>query len=308
MPKLKSNTNTINRYKVHESTELLKFLFERVSDSKNNIKTYLKNKQFLVNGIPVSQFNYPLVKDDIVEFTKIRYKQIENKTPQKESSYKLDIIYEDDTFIALNKPSGMLSIESDTEKLDTIYNHVSRYVSIKSKDKRVYLLHRIDKDTSGVIVFVKDELTRNILSKKWNELVKSREYIAIVDGIPEKKENTIKTYLKKNEVNNLMYSVKNPKDGKLSITNYKVIKSTDKYSLLDVDIETGRKNQIRVHMKEMGNPIIGDPKYGNDTNPINRLGLHAYKLEFYNPIDKKTYVFKAKVPKEFTKLFGGINL
>ncbi|MCR5741498.1 MAG: RluA family pseudouridine synthase [Gammaproteobacteria bacterium] len=287
-------------YKVHEETTLLEFLYLRVSDSKNNIKNYLKNKQFLVNGIPISQFNYKLVKDDVVVFSKTRYKNI---VKNAESSFKLDIIYEDDDLIAINKPSGLLSIESDSEKVNTIYNYVYGYVAKKNKVDRIYLIHRLDKDTSGVIIFAKNELIRNVLTKNWNDIVSKREYIAICEGIFDRKKGKIESYLHKNEITNMMYSNNNPVNGKLAITNYKVLKENDKFSLVDVDIDTGRKNQIRVHMRDLGHPVSGDKKYKSLYDPINRLCLHASKLEFYNPINKKKYSFEAKVPNEFSKIF-----
>ncbi len=297
---LRQPNSILATYKVHEETTLLEFLYLRVSDSKNNIKNYLKNKQFLVNGIPISQFNYKLVKDDVVVFSKTRYKNI---VKNAESSFKLDIIYEDDDLIAINKPSGLLSIESDSEKVNTIYNYVYGYVAKKNKVDRIYLIHRLDKDTSGVIIFAKNELIRNVLTKNWNDIVSKREYIAICEGIFDRKKGKIESYLHKNEITNMMYSNNNPVNGKLAITNYKVLKENDKFSLVDVDIDTGRKNQIRVHMRDLGHPVSGDKKYKSLYDPINRLCLHASKLEFYNPINKKKYSFEAKVPNEFSKIF-----
>ena len=284
-------------YKVHESIPLLEFLYKRVNDSKNNIKTYLKNKQFLVNGIPISQFDHPLVDGDTVTFSRHRFKNEDKKAKET----KLDIIYEDDDLLVINKPSGMLSIESDEEKINTMYNLATYYVSKKDKNKRLYLVHRIDRDTSGIIIFAKDEKLMNYLTKSWGNLVKKREYIAICEGKFDEKKGTIKSYLHQNQ-NNMMYSNNIKEKGQLSITHYKVLKENDNYSMLGVLIDTGRKNQIRVHMTDLGHPVAGDKKYKSETNPINRLCLHAYKLEFINPLNQKLYKFEAKIPKEFNQI------
>ena len=219
----------------------------------------------------------------------------------EKQSLKLEIIYEDKDFIAINKPSGMLSIESDKEKVATAYKEVLKYLQEKDKTARCFQVHRIDKNTSGVLLFVKDYKLKEKLKKDWNKLVKLREYIALVDGKVKEKEGTIRSYLQKAETT-LMYSTKNKK-GELAITHYKVLKENDKYSLLLVNIDSGKKNQIRVAMNDMGNTIVGDDKYGAPTNPISRLGLHASKLVIVNPDNNKEYEFKASMPKEFENVF-----
>ena len=228
---------------------------------------------------------------------------ISNSPIKKKTRSKLPIIYEDDDLIVINKPSGLLSIASDNEKSSTAYRMLSDYVQQKDKHNRIFVVHRLDEDTSGVLMVAKNVKIQQALQEHWNDIVKKRGYYAIVEGVMEKQSDTIKTYLKKNS-QNLMYSSKKAGDGQLAITHYKVIKSNSKYSLLDVNIDTGRKNQIRVHLGERGHYIIGDDKYGEPSNPIKRLGLHAYELDFIHPFTGRLVKFTAPMPKEFSTLFA----
>lgn len=179
-----------------------------------------------------------------------------------------------------------------------MYHEASDYVKKQYPKNKVFIVHRLDKDTSGIVVFAKNENTKNKLQNTWNDC--KRGYIAIVEGNLKVKKDTIKSYLI--ETKSLdVYSTKDPKKGKLAITEYEVINENKNYSLLKINIKTGRRNQIRVQLSDINHPIIGDKKYHSKTNPINRLGLHANYLEF--KLDNKIYVFEAKYPKEFTKLF-----
>ncbi|MCI5745127.1 MAG: RluA family pseudouridine synthase [Erysipelotrichaceae bacterium] len=294
---LSENKLTILKtFKVHKEEELLEFLYEHITnDSKNNIKRLLANHQVLVNGAATTQFNFKVYKEDVIQISKNAILK------QNKAKIKLDIIYEDDELIVINKPSGLLSIESDNEKSNTAYRILTDYVQEKDKKARIFIVHRIDKDTSGVLLVAKNEKIKNALQHHWQDIVISREYIAICEGKFSLKEGTVRSYLKTN-VNNLMYST-NDHRGQLAITHYKVMKENNKYSLVDVHIDTGRKNQIRVHMGDLNHKIVGDNKYGPVSNPINRLGLHAYILEFIHPISKKKMTFKAKIPSCFESLF-----
>ena len=292
-----TKTIILKSFKVSSESQLLDFLYAKITnESRNNIKKYLSNHQVLVNGSCVTQFNYLIYKEDVVQISKNPI----NNTPKENG--KLDIIYEDDELIAINKPSGLLSIESDNEKSNTAYRLLNDYVSKKDKKARVFIVHRIDKDTSGVLVVAKNEKIKNLLQHNWQDIVKKREYIAICEGVFKQKEGTVKSYLKEN-MNHLMYST-NDKSGQYSVTHYKVIKQSSKYAMVDVCIDSGRKNQIRVHMGDLNHKVVGDEKYGPVSNPINRLGLHAYVLEFVHPISKKEMSFKAKVPSCFNGLFN----
>ena len=290
----------LRQFPVNKNCELLEFLLETLKDqSRNSVKSLLTNHRVSIDGAPISQYNFQLTKGDVV---------IISKTPiHKMTISNLPIIFENEEFIVINKPSGLLSIASDKEKGSTAYRMLMDYVQQKDKHNRIYVVHRIDEDTSGVLMVAKNEKIRDLLQDKWNDLVSKRGYYAIVEGQLKEKQGTIKSYLKKNS-QNMMYSSKKAGDGQLAITHYKVIAESDKYSLLDVNIDSGRKNQIRVHLGDLGHHVIGDDKYGNPSNPIKRLGLHAYELDLEHPTTHKKMSFKAPMPKEFLSLFPNAKI
>lgn len=305
----KENTKQVTiRYtytnKVHHSCELLDYLLQKLPESRNTVKSLLSRNKVLVNGSVVRQFNYPLAKDDEVKIAKnpVVVKQVSKKKKKDEPhpfNIKPYIIYEDDYYIAINKPNGMLSVQSDNQR-ESAYTFVEDYLKKKDPKLRPYVLHRIDKETSGVLVFAKDIKVHSMLKGHWNQDVSEREYIAVINGNLDNDSGTIKNYLKENK-NNMMYVADS---GKLAITHYKVLNKNKDYSLLQVNIDSGRKNQIRVAMASLDHPIIGDDKYGDGLSPINRLGLHASKLSFVDPISKELLTFKAPEPKEFKGLFN----
>lgn len=213
---------------------------------------------------------------------------------------KLDIIYQDKSIIVINKEAGLLTVASDTGGYNTLFNKVLTYEKQKHKGNKIFIVHRLDKDTSGIIVFAKSLKVKNILQDNWDDYAKTRNYIAIVEGIPKEKEKSITSWLKETSTY-LIYSSNRENDGKLAITKYKIIKTNKNNSVLEIKILTGRKNQIRVHLSDIGHPILGDKKYGSQVNPLKRLALHANKLELIHPITKELMIFEAKVPNEFSK-------
>lgn len=219
---------------------------------------------------------------------------------------KLDIIYEDKKIIVVNKPSGLLTVSSTNEKERTLYHEVSSYLKKSNPKAKVFIIHRLDKDTSGIVMFAKDKETKYLYQNNWDNLVKERCYIAVVNGVLETKKGKVTSYLKETKTL-LVYSSNDKKSGKLAITNYSVIKENKRYSLLDIEIKTGRKNQIRVHMKDINHPIVGDKKYGNKRSFTNRLMLHAYKLVIINPKSKKKMEFISKTPKLFEDMFKEVK-
>jgi len=289
---------TIRVFIVHHDCKLLEFLYEKLApQSKKNIKHILANHQVSVGGAPVTQFDYQLVKEDEVIVSKNRIAKHERKD--------LPIMYEDENIIVINKPSGLLSIASDREKGRTAYRLVTDYVTQKNKKDRIFIVHRLDEDTSGVLVFAKNIKTKEALQKNWQDIVLKRGYYAIVEGNMEEKEAEYKDYLGESDTTHLVYVTKDKVHGKLSITKYKTIKEIKDYSLLDVNIDSGRKNQIRVQLGYRGHYIIGDDKYGEPSNPLKRLGLHAYELSIKNPLDGKVYDFKSEMPESFKSMFFG---
>lgn len=215
---------------------------------------------------------------------------------------KIDILYEDKDIIVVNKPAGLLCVATDKQKEKTMYHRVSSYLKKSNPRSKVYIVHRLDKDTSGIVVFAKNVSIKLRLQNNWNEIVTKRGYVALVEGKVEKTHGVIKSYLKETKTL-LVYSTKD-KSGKLAITEYREVISNSLYTMLDINIKTGRKNQIRVHMSDMGNVIVGDKKYGSKKNPIRRLCLHANILEFVHPVTKKKMHFETDIPDSFVKLIS----
>lgn len=272
------------RYIVEEDKELLLYLLENLKINRKTAKAMLTNKSILINNKITTKYNYPLKKKDIIL---INQNKIESD---------LNIIYEDKNIIVLIKPAGLLTIGTDREKEKTLYYMVSNYVKKVNKNNKIFVIHRLDKDTSGIVMFSKDEKTKKLYQDNWDKLVKTRKYYALVEGKIDK-NGFVESYLKEDKNFNV-YSTKD-KNGKYAKTEYEVIKNNKDYTLLDINLLTGRKNQIRVHMKDINHPIVGDKKYGTKSNPINRLGLHAYKLEIIDPISRKLLKFVDKMPRKF---------
>ena len=270
--------------------ELLDYLYNNLDMPKKKIKQYLIHGSIYVNNNKTTQYNYKLVTGMTISI------DTDNKNKK---TLPFDILFEDDHIIVVNKPSGLLTIATLKEKEKTLYHIVGDYLKSSNKNSRVFIVHRLDKDTSGVVVLAKDEKTKNMLQENWNDFVKIREYIAVVVGHPKKDSDTIKQYLKETKTN-LVYASKD-NDGKEAITHYNVVKSNNDYSLLNVNIETGRKNQIRVALATINTPILGDKKYGDKKSNEARLYLHANRLKIYYPIIKKEILFETAIPTEFKK-------
>ncbi len=261
--------------------------------SKNNIKSLLSKEMVTVNNSVQTRYDYLVKKGDkiVIRETKIKVKRY-----QKD----INIIYEDDDLLVINKPAGLLTIATNKEKEFTLYHFASNYIKEKNKNNKIFIIHRLDKETSGIVIFAKNQKTKNLFQNSWDRNILYRGYYAVVEGTLKNKEGTIKSYLTENSAYMVYSTTKD--NGKLAITDYKVIKENKKYTLLDINIKTGRKNQIRVHMMENGNVIVGDKKYGSNINTINRMALHAYKLELIDPRNNKKLVFKTSMPTIFNKL------
>ena len=211
---------------------------------------------------------------------------------------KLKILYEDKSIIIISKPSNLLTIGTNKEHNNTLYRKVSEYVKKQHKSNKIFIVHRLDKDTSGIIAFAKTESVKRILQRNWDKT--KRKYVALVEG-KVAKGDTIKNYLAETKTLKT-YITNDKKIGKLAITKYKPIKGNKEYTLLDIEILTGRKNQIRVHMESINHPIVGDKKYNSKKNPIRRMCLHATYLEFIHPITNKRLIIEDKYPNIFDKL------
>ncbi|MBR6690948.1 MAG: RNA pseudouridine synthase [Bacilli bacterium] len=211
---------------------------------------------------------------------------------------KLDILYEDKFIIIVNKPSNLLTVATEKEKDRTLYSYVFDYLKQKNKNNKVFIVHRLDKDTSGIVMFAKDEKTKFYLQDNWDKF--KRNYVAIVNGKVKKQKGIIKSYLQETKTH-LTYSV-NDKNGKLAITEYEKILENKQYTMLSLTLKTGRKNQIRVQLADMGNPIVGDKKYGIKKDPIRRMALIANTLEFIHPKTKENMIIDIDIPTSFVNL------
>ena len=273
---------------VNKDSLLLDYLYENLDMPKRRVKQYLTHGSIYVNNSKVTKYNYKLIKGmNIIIDTDNKNKVV----------LPFEILFEDEHIIVVNKPSGLLTIATNKEKEKTLYHMVREYLVSKNKNSKVFIVHRLDKDTSGIVILSKDEKTKNYLQENWNEIVKIREYTAVVHGVLKKKEDRIIQNLKETKTNLVYVS----KDGKEAITNYKVLKENDKYSLVSINIETGRKNQIRVAFQTINHPILGDKKYG-EKDEFDRLYLHANRLKIYYKEIKKDILFETSIPNEFKKI------
>lgn len=280
---------------VSEPMPLMEFLLANLTDHKRtSIKELLKHNQVAVNGSPVSQFNHKLKPGDQVKI---------NFTREWRVFYhrRLKLVYEDDDIIVVNKGYGLLSMGTDKIKEGTAYSILREYVKWSDPRNKLFIVHRLDRDTSGLMMFAKNEEAKNTMQHNWNNMVLNRKYLAVVEGTPDQAEGVIKSYLAENAEHEV-YSTPDPKLGQLAVTRYKTLASKNGYTMLEVELDTGRKNQIRVHMKEMGHPITGDRRYGAKSSPIHRLALHAQTLRFAHPVTRKEMNFETPVPAGFIKM------
>ncbi|HBV87671.1 MAG TPA: RNA pseudouridine synthase [Desulfosporosinus sp.] len=294
--KLKTGHEKQTCLEVKEPAELMKFLIaELPTKSRKDIKSLLAHHQISVDNEVISQFNHPLLKGQkvVVNWTKVVIEQ----QPQG-----LTIVWEDPHIAIIEKQAGLLSIATETEKELTAYSILSEHVKKRDPRNKIFVLHRLDRETSGVMMFAKSEKVQQMLQKAWKEAVLERTYIVVVEGPVTKEEGTITSWLTESKAF-IMYSSRTPNDGQKAITHYRVLKKNKHYSLLEVKLETGRKNQIRVHMKDIGHSVIGDKKYGAIKQPIARLGLHARVLAFKHPITGEEVRYETAIPQEFLNLF-----
>lgn len=284
------------RLQVEAPIELMAFLIEKLPDrTRNHIKALLTRGQVSADGKVVKQYNQLLLagQEVVIDWSHA-------KAP--ETVKGLDILFEDPYLIVINKPSGLLTIASEAEKEKTAYHLLMNHVHRTDPGNRLFIVHRLDRDTSGVMLFAKSEAVKNQFQNHWKSMVTERAYLAAVEGQVRKPEGTITSRLAETKTK-MMYSTTKPGEGSVAITHYQVLKITGTRSLLKLHLETGRKNQIRVHMKDIGHSILGDKKYGAKTDPLGRLALHAQILAFRHPVTKQPMYFEAPIPPEFLRLF-----
>ena len=295
-------------FRVEVATELMPFLLSNLGGmTRTSVKQLLSQRRVTVNAGIQTRHDTPLKPGDVIQVLQGRG-NVELRHP------KLRIIYEDDALIIVEKKNGLLTVPYNPKSSEmTAYSILKEYVRKQSKRNTVHVVHRLDRETSGVLVFAKSPELQEYMRTYWRQLVTKRTYVALVEGHFEKKDGTITTWLTEDPHTGMVYS--SPKDdgGQKAVTHYKILKSTTigeedqelPISLVELNLETGRTNQIRVHMQSIGHPVIGDRKYGhgNEYSPVDRLCLHAKVLEFIHPMTEKKVRFEAATPKEMMRVF-----
>ena len=295
----------MRNFTVDQKGELLDYLFGVLSDTKKTrVRQFLKFKCVAVNNTVTTRHNYPLQSGDKVSIQ--TGKQESNLQPE----FGVRIVYEDDFIVVADKPCGLLTIATEKIQKHTAIYAVNEYLNRKDAfsskprrsgdlsplklNKKIFIVHRLDKDTSGLIVFAKNEEVKFHMQENWGQVKK--KYYAIVEGVPKERKGTIASYLRENQILRMVASSRQTPDSKYAITHYQVLESGPIYSLLEVDLETGRKHQIRVHLTSMGCPVAGDKDYGSRTNPAGRMALHAFFLAFKHPVTGEKKEFQLELP------------
>ena len=278
-------------FKVTEASELLPFIMSALDGiSRTRAKAILSGGGIRVNRTITKQFDYKLKPRDVIEISRQKPKHtFQNRFVR--------IVYEDNQIIVIEKAVGILSMATSTRSL-CVKSILDQYFLSSHQFCRAHVVHRLDRDTSGLLVYAKTMEAERILEENWHDIVTDRRYVALVSGTPTPLHGTIRSWLKDNSAY-VTYSSPVDNGGKLAITHYRTLKHAKKRSILEMKLETGRKNQIRVHLQDIGTPVCGDIKYGNGDDPIGRLALHAYRLCFYHPITRELLRFETPIPKNF---------
>ncbi|SHI16661.1 23S rRNA pseudouridine1911/1915/1917 synthase [Sporobacter termitidis DSM 10068] len=294
---MKPPKNCPQEYTVDKPAGLLEFLLRTMTGmSRNSVKSLLTRGAVSVGGKTATKHDTPLLPGVTVSVAP------PDDPRHIDIAKHLRIIYEDEELIAIDKPAGLLAIATDREKTETAYHLLTEHVRRENNKSRLFVVHRLDKDTSGVMIAAKNERIKLALQDQWNTLVQTRGYTAVSEGVFREKSGTVTSWLKETKTH-FVYSGSRPGDGREAVTSYEVIRESAAYSLLGITLGTGRKNQIRVHMSDLGHPVAGDKKYGARTDPLGRLCLHAGLLEIRHPFSERLLVFQSDTPKDFLALF-----
>lgn len=290
--------DNIRTWTVKEDGMILEVAAGMLKDhTPTKLKSMLKHNQFAVNKVPTSRHDAEVHAGDTFSVNFDQSFQV-FKNP------RVQLVYEDEHILVINKGYGVLSMGTDTKKDGTAYSIMREYVKYHDPRAKVFIVHRLDRDTSGLMMLAKTMTAKEAMQHNWNNMVLNRKYVAVVEGEVEQKEGVVKSYLAENSQYEV-YSTNDPSKGQFAVTRYKCLKSAKGYSLLEVELDTGRKNQIRVHMKDIGHPIAGDRKYGAAHSPINRLALHAQTLRFVHPVTRKEMNFTTPIPASFRSIVKG---
>lgn len=279
---------------VEHDALLLEYLLEKLSLSRTKVKQTLSGRGIKVNKKVVTQFDHPLHKGDEIAISK-------SKRNDTFKSRYVKIVYEDNYLVVVEKNIGILSMAAGHSSLN-VKSVLDDYFQRTRQRCRAHVVHRLDRDTSGLMIYAKDMETEQILERNWHDIVFDRRYVAVLSGEMEEDEGTIANWLKDNKAY-VTFSSPVDNGGKYAVTHFHTHKRTTEHSLVEFKLETGRKNQIRVHSADMGHPVCGDVKYGNGDNPLHRLCLHAYLLCFYHPMTGQSMEFETPFPTQFKQLF-----
>jgi len=280
---------------VHEANELLPFLMKSMQGiSRNRAKAILAGHGVRVDRFIRTQFDFELKPGQCVEVCRRKPKNVFQ-------SKFLRIVYEDSQIIVVEKSVGILSMATSHHSF-CVKTLLDEYFRRSNRRCTAHVVHRLDRDTSGLLVYAKTLEAERILEQNWHEIVTDRRYVALVSGRMEKERGTVRSWLKDNAAY-FTYSSPIDNGGKLAVTHFETLRSTEEYSLVRLKLDTGRKNQIRVHMQDLGHPVCGDIKYGNGDDPVGRLALHAFRLCFYHPMTGEHLHFETDVPRNFRSVF-----
>ena len=289
------NINEYAHYEVMQDDTLLNFLLNNVKESRSKIKATLQGRGIKVNGKTVTQFDFPVAKGTKIDVSKTK------RNNDKLKSRYVKIVYEDQYLVVIEKNIGILSMAAGHKSLN-VKAVLDDYFKKSRQRCTAHVVHRLDRDTSGLMVYAKDIETEQILEHNWHDIVFDRRYVAVLSGEMEEDEGTIENWLKDNKAY-VTYSSPVDNGGKYAITHFRTLDRTTEHSLVEFKLETGRKNQIRVHSADMNHPVCGDVKYGNGDDPIHRLCLHAYMLCFYHPVTRQPMEFQTMIPAQFRHIF-----
>ncbi len=265
--------------------------------SRNKIKGLLTKGAIKVDGIIQTKYNYPVTTENRIEIVRGTDAVMDKSTRNMRRFATIE--YEDPWLIVINKKTGVLSVPTGHHGF-CLKTLLDEYLERKGEHRTTHVVHRLDKETSGLMIYAKSREIQEIFTNDWHNIISDRRYYAITSGIPQE-ERTIKSWLWDDQYG-YVHSSQKDNSGKLAITHYRILKTNGQFALLDVKLETGRKNQIRVHLQDISCPVIGDTKYGNGINPIRRLGLHAYRLNFIHPHSHKKMNFETPLPAAFFKI------
>ena len=294
---MKKNIKSLLTFKVLADAILIDFIMEKMHGiSRNRAKALISNRVVLVNNAITTHPLTELKAGQVVQLDRSKHKKAFH-------SNDIDIVYEDPYLLVVDKRPGLLSMSNNTRQ-QTVQTVLNRYLEKGGGRNTSHLVHRLDRDTSGLMVYAKDVQTQQSLIDGWQHLVTDRRYIALVEGELESQRGRIQSWLTEDK-RFITHSSPVDNGGKLAVTHYNVIESSNGYSLVECELETGRKNQIRVHMADLGHPVVGDHKYGSEIDPMRRLGLHAYMLCFTHPVTGKHLRFETPVPVPFEKCLDG---